>query len=157
MKIKNKTKYCLCKEIDEVCEEEIQIIAEQIASQEEKREESFQYPPEHEEELPSSIETEVDRNVRYHRRPIISQKSYEQCEREKQTLYINVKEMLFTRPDIRQGSNVADNVKDAIATISYRHAVSVPKGRIAYQTACEKGYAHHYYLTTDERRKFEPD
>ena len=84
-------------------------------------EESFQYSPEHEEELPSSsIETEVDRNVRYHRRLIVSQKSYEQCERETQTLYIDVKEMLFPRPDIRQGRNVADNVKDAIATISYR-------------------------------------
>ena len=47
-------------------------------------------------------------------------------------------------------------MKDAIATVSYRCAVSIPKARIAFQTVCDKMYGHRYYLTSEEQEEFEP-
>lgn len=46
-------------------------------------------------------------------------------------------------------------MKDAIATVSYRGAVSIPKATIAVQTTCEKVYNHSYYVTTNEQKKYE--
>ena len=40
-------------------------------------------------------------------------------------------DLLFSRPLIRNTWNVKENVKNAIATVSYRCAVSIPKARIA--------------------------
>ena len=63
---------------------------------------------------------------------------------------------IVTRPEIRKKRNCTDSVRNTIATISYRTAVSVPKARVAFQTVCQKFYGHRYYLTTDEQKKYEP-
>ena len=49
-------------------------------------------------------------------------------------------------PDIRKVRNFTYEIKDAIATVSSKAAVSVKKARIATQVVCEKLYKHHYNL-----------
>ena len=60
------------------------------------------------------------------------------------------------RPEIRNTQNSENWIKDAIATVSYRAAISIPKAKEAVQTTCETFYNHQYYLNPDERKKFEP-
>ena len=57
---------------------------------------------------------------------------------------------------VRNVRNVDVKFKDAIATVSYRTALSVPKARVALQAVCEKLYGHKYYLSVEEKEKFEP-
>ena len=49
------------------------------------------------------------------------------------------------QPDIRNVRNLTDECKDAIATVSYRAAVSIPKARIAVKATVEKlcGWVYH--------------
>ena len=61
-----------------------------------------------------------------------------------------------TRPEIRSTRNFYTPIKDAIATVSYRAAVSIPKARVAVQATCEKLYKHKYYLSAEEQQKSEP-
>ena len=46
---------------------------------------------------------------------------------------------------------VKEKFKDAIATVSYRTAVSVPKARVATQVVLEKICGHKYYLSVEEK------
>ena len=156
---KNERRWTLSKEVDvEYEEERRKKFNEHVATQErEVMEESFQYPPDYEEDLSPSSSTALDRSARHAKRSGVNEVLCNNETKETQTPYIgDIDEMLFPRPDIRQSRNVSDNVKDAIATISYRAGVSVPKARVAFQAACEKAYNHQYYLTADEQKKFEP-
>ena len=58
-----------------------------------------------------------------------------------------------SQPRIRKVRNV--EFKDAIATVSYRTAVSVSKARVAVQAVCDKIYNHNYYLSVEEKEKIE--
>ena len=61
------------------------------------------------------------------------------------------------QPSVRKNiKNANERFKDAIATVSYRTALSVPKSRVAVQAVCEKLYSHRYYLSLEEKRKFAP-
>ena len=60
------------------------------------------------------------------------------------------------RPDIRNSRNFEHSIKNAIATVSYRAAISVPKARVAVQATCENFYNYRYYLSSGEQQKFEP-
>lgn len=62
----------------------------------------------------------------------------------------------FPRPEIRNYRKVKPQIKDAIATVSYRAAVSIDKARVAVKATCEKMYGHMYYLSPEEQAKFEP-
>ena len=48
-------------------------------------------------------------------------------------------------------------IKDTIATVNYKAAISVEKARLAVQTTCLKFYNHQYYLTLEEQAKYEPE
>jgi len=60
------------------------------------------------------------------------------------------------QPVVRLGRNVDDRFKDAIATVSHRSALSVAKSRIAVQAVCEKIYQHRFFLSREEKEKYEP-
>ena len=47
---------------------------------------------------------------------------------------------------IKKVRNTAHEIRDTIATVSYRAAVSVEKSCIATQAVCEKLYGHEYGL-----------
>lgn len=49
-------------------------------------------------------------------------------------------------PVIRKCKKTSEEVRNAIATISYRSGISVPKARVALQVACEILYGHKYLL-----------
>ena len=55
------------------------------------------------------------------------------------------------KPEIRDVKLYKPEVLDAIATISYRACISVPKAREAFQACCEKFYNHQYYLTKEQQ------
>ena len=63
---------------------------------------------------------------------------------------------LIARPEIRKSRNYCINIKDAIATVSYKAAISIGKVRLAVQATCDKFYGHRYYLSTEEQQKYEP-
>ena len=60
-----------------------------------------------------------------------------------------------TRRELRSTRNFVQDAKDAIATISYRCAISVENTRTAFQVVCQLWYGHRYYLTPDEQQQFE--
>ena len=49
-------------------------------------------------------------------------------------------------PEIRKVRNTTEEIKNTVATVSYRAGVSVPKARVAVQAVCEKLYGHKYLL-----------
>ena len=49
-------------------------------------------------------------------------------------------------PEIRKVRNTTEDIKNTVATVSYRAGVSVPKARVAVQAVCEKLYGHKYLL-----------
>ena len=49
-------------------------------------------------------------------------------------------------PSVRKVRKNDDKMKDAIVTVSYKAAVSVPKARIATQVVCKVFYGHAYLL-----------
>ena len=62
----------------------------------------------------------------------------------------------LTSPAVRSTRNVDVKYKDAIATVSYRTALSIEKSRVAVQAVCEKIYGHQYYLSLGDKKKFYP-
>ena len=56
-------------------------------------------------------------------------------------------EFINFRPEIRTGRNTLHHVKDTIASVSYRAAISVAKARVATQTVCQRFYGHIYHLS----------
>ena len=66
------------------------------------------------------------------RRPISCNKKVQVC--------------LETIPEIRKVRNTTEEIKNAVATVSYRAGISVPKARVAVQAVCEKLYKHKYQL-----------
>ena len=48
--------------------------------------------------------------------------------------------------DIRKWKKTSEKVRNAIATVSYRWAISVPKARVVLQAVCEIPYGHKYLL-----------
>ena len=54
---------------------------------------------------------------------------------------------ILSQPQVRKVRNVDERFKDAIATVSYRTAVSVSKARVAVQTVGDKLYNHKYYIS----------
>ena len=56
---------------------------------------------------------------------------------------------------MRKVRNVDERFNDAIATVSYRTAVSVSKARVAVQTVCDKLYNHRYYISVEEKEEIE--
>ena len=60
------------------------------------------------------------------------------------------------QPIVRVGRNVDERYKDAIATVSYRSALSLAKSRVAVQAVCEKIYHHRYFLSVEEKEKDKP-
>ena len=53
------------------------------------------------------------------------------------------------------GRNVNEEYKDAVATVSYRTAMSIPRARIAVQAVIEKVCGKKLYLSVEEKNKFE--
>ena len=113
--------------------------------------ETFSNPVEFTEEF--STTSTPDRRERYMKHSLQLSSSINQSDQECQT---DENDLLFSRTSIRNTRNVKENVKNAIATVSYRCAVSIPKARIALQTVCDKMYGHKYYLTPEEQEQFEP-
>ena len=88
--------------------------------------ETFSNPVEFTEEF--STTSTPDIRECYMKRSLQLSSSINQSDQECQT---DENDFLFSRPSIRNTRNVKDNVKNAIATVSYRCAVSIPKARIA--------------------------
>lgn len=94
--------------------------------------------------------------------PLVSARG-KQCDKYTQTDNIKFKsstsyiinQFPFPRPEIRLNRNCYSNIKEAIAAVSYRTAVSVQKARVAVQTVCNKLYKHNYQLSTEEQQQFE--
>ena len=61
---------------------------------------------------------------------------------------------LYKEPT-RDIKKIKEKFKDAIATVSYRTAVSIPKARVATQVVLEKICNHKYYLSVNERDREE--
>ena len=147
--------HCISGEIDfEYEEEKGRKIAQQIAAfHENSMNEEHAFTTEFNEHV--SPCQEVNRGERCIRRSNLTAKEF--CDKEVQTpSFVKEDLMLFPRPDLRRQRNVHESVKDTVATVSYRCAISIPKARIAFQTVAYKGYGHRYYLTPDEQQKFEP-
>ena len=132
-----------------VCQEEDLIIEQQLVCQEEDLiNKSYSNPIDFTEELLSS--STPGRTECYNKRTLLLSTSLNQLEKECQKHIQKETEadsMRFPRPEIRKARHMKENVKDAIATVSYRCAASIPKGHIAFQTVCDKMYGHRYYLS----------
>ena len=63
-------------------------------------------------------------------------------DKEVQTVFSEI----IIQPEIRQNRNTTEECKDAIATVSYRAGISIPKARVAVKAVCEKLYDHVYHL-----------
>ena len=61
-----------------------------------------------------------------------------------------------TQPEIQKVNNFLPHLKDAIATLSYKAAMSIDKTRVAVQATCKKTYGHLNYITKEEQRKYKP-
>lgn len=146
-------KFRLSEEIDlEYEEEKARAFNESMEDMElEQMERSYADPDEYREILsPTSAEKRSERYLRRrHEKPLFDNK-------ETQTPSFEEDIQLFPRPSIRKTRNSSPRIKDAIATVSYRTALSVPMARVAFQAVCEKAYGHRYYLTPEEQLKFEP-
>ena len=59
-------------------------------------------------------------------------------------------------PKIRIQRNTTDRIKDTIASVSTKGAISVPKARIVTQVVCEKLYGHVYQLDAPHNHDEEP-
>ena len=150
---KGRRRFRVSTEIDEeYVKEKEQEYQEQLAQQEEdSANSSFANPEELLEATPSSSTPSTSapsRTERYIKRSL--QLSFEQDKS------VTDSSVTDSRPEIRNVRNCKDAVKDAIATISYRCAISIEKARIAYQVVCLISYGHRYYLTPEEQNKFEP-
>ena len=49
-------------------------------------------------------------------------------------------------PEITKWKKTSEEVRNAIATVNYRSAVSVPKARVVFQAICKILYGHKYLL-----------
>ena len=54
----------------------------------------------------------------------------------------------------QKSETLETSIKDVIATVSYRVAISIPKARVAVQATCETFYNHQYYLSPNEQKKY---
>ena len=60
------------------------------------------------------------------------------------------------KPEIRSVRNFEERIKDTIASVSSRGAISVPKARVVTQVVCDKFYSHDYKLEAPEIDTGEP-
>ena len=61
-----------------------------------------------------------------------------------------------SQPEIQKVNNFLPHLKDAIATMIYKAAMSTDKTRAAVQATCKKTYGHLNYIKKEEQRKYEP-
>ena len=133
-------------EIDEeyVKEKEKEYELQMKHTEEDIANESFSNPVDCTDELPSSSTT-PNRTERYIKRSV--QLAF--------TLH-DQEEQVDTRRELRDTRNFLYAAKDAIATISYRCAISIEKARIAFIVVCLIWYGDRYYLTPEEQETSEP-
>ena len=146
-------KFCVSAEIDEEYEEVCQAeIGKHLAAEkDEHMNKTFSNPIEFTEEFCTT--STPDRREHYMKRPLQLSFSISQSDQECQT---DKNDLLLSRSSIRNTGNIKENVKNAIATVSYTCAVSIPKACISLQTVCYKMYQNKYYLTPEEQKQFEP-
>ena len=120
-------RYLLSQEVDEVREEEKAAARAEETRQEEQLQDEMEYINEDLEHTPVSSKR---------RRQIDSPITIEQeCQAN-----INV------TPLIRKVRNTTHEIRDTIATVSYKAAISVEKARTATQVVCDKLYGHKFDL-----------
>ena len=139
-------KFRLSSEIDEdYVKEKEKEYQDKLAQQEEDAlNDTFSNPCDLAENIPSSSAPE--RAERYLKR----------CLKDSISTQIEDERTEDTRRELRNIRNFVYAVKDAIATIGYRCAISVEKARVAFQIVCMIWYGHMYYLSPEEQQKFEP-